>query len=919
MLKEQIKNTIPALLIAVISMGYVSAADAAKPDSPGKPGGGSGGGGGADCTISTSPSPAVITEGGSIDFTGSVSGKQPSTYAWTFDDGSPSSSSQKTVTITYTTAGSYTAELNGTNGKGKSCSTTTTVTVNTAGGGGGGGGGSSDTSFNSTSSNGAVTSPVSVEDLINPGSHTLLVANDLGMHCADMDYQIFTILPPFNVKHAQVIQRGTNGGSPELLDDTDVEVIYSAVSAPAGKDPALANSTASDRGEATVYKGNFWDTVSGDANALWFEVYSPLYFGLLQPTDLVHDKGLPVPDSMKLAGNGGANCLESADPRAECQLVQADMPGISNPYLANEPHMFARFDHSFNFFNGLLGGLGLGAVIPETNWFSEEGIPIMPVDDEGRNNSYPLLRVQARDKATGEILATTDSVVPVASEADCQQCHARTMDCEVVNNTYGYSMQCDEEALDRSHPEIPEYQMPVVAELGDPDIPGETMEQQLLNAAKINILRLHDAKNGHLYVSQSDDGNGGLTWASTPCTDGTQDSCLDKQRRVVCASCHYSPALDLAQLGPTDSLHTQQTRHISMSRAMHGHHGDLMDKQGTTALFPNMPAPDDPMRLEPVAEHTANYPLAPTDTNMTVEDYVLQQSCYSCHPGKRTKCLRGAMASAGVVCQDCHGDMLAVGDDFTHDFPNNPGNMDTSKRIPWAVEPACQSCHVGDAINQPSDQNGFIYASDNIRLLRAFRTQDADAATPIKSPDSAFAENQVVNDQGKTVDALYRLSKGHGGLMCEGCHGSTHAIWPNANDDANDNIAAKQIQGHVGTITECTSCHDSSFNIDDFKGNLDSNGRMKGPHGMHPVGDPMWNEKHKEVFNDGGSAADLCETCHGSDGLGTVLSSTATDRVFECKSNGTLCSNDQKTVTFPKGTPVGCVECHNNKIGRGGS
>jgi hypothetical protein len=50
-----------------------------------------------------------------------------------------------------------------------------------------------------------------------------------------------------------------------------------------------------------------------------------------------------------------------------------------------------------------------------------------------------------------------------------------------------------------------------------------------------------------------------------------------------------------------------------------------------------------------------------------------------------------------------------------------------------------------------------------------------------------------------------------------------------------------------------------------------------------------------------------------------VLSSTATDRVFECKSNGTLCSNDQKTVTFPKGTPVGCVECHNNKIGRGGS
>ena len=52
---------------------------------------------------------------------------------------------------------------------------------------------------------------------------------------------------------------------------------------------------------------------------------------------------------------------------------------------------------------------------------------------------------------------------------------------------------------------------------------------------------------------------------------------------------------------------------------------------------------------------------------------------------------------------------------------------------------------------------------------------------------SRFAENQ----------SLYRLSgnkdgsgKGHGGVMCEGCHGSTHAIWPNQNPFANDNITA---------------------------------------------------------------------------------------------------------------------------------
>ena len=41
--------------------------------------GGGGGGGGANCTITTDPAPAEIDEGGSVRFTGSVSGKGPAT------------------------------------------------------------------------------------------------------------------------------------------------------------------------------------------------------------------------------------------------------------------------------------------------------------------------------------------------------------------------------------------------------------------------------------------------------------------------------------------------------------------------------------------------------------------------------------------------------------------------------------------------------------------------------------------------------------------------------------------------------------------------------------------------------------------------------------------------------------------------
>ena len=59
-------------------------------------------------------------------------------------------------------------------------------------------------------------------------STVVLAANDLGMHCMDREFSIFSILPPFNVVNAQVIGHDANG-SPVLLDDLDVNVRYGAV------------------------------------------------------------------------------------------------------------------------------------------------------------------------------------------------------------------------------------------------------------------------------------------------------------------------------------------------------------------------------------------------------------------------------------------------------------------------------------------------------------------------------------------------------------------------------------------------------------------------------------------------------------------------------------------------------------------
>jgi len=456
------------------------------------------------------------------------------------------------------------------------------------------------------------------------------------------------------------------------------------------------------------------------------------------------------------------------------------------------------------------------------------------------------MRVQAVGKGAdatkaANVKASLDIVLPVASEADCRNCH---------NGVDGRA------AVFAS---VTKYQNGtpwVIAQ--EATAPGPDKAN---NAAKINILRLHDAKWGAKYTSSA---NG----AATPCNGGTESSCLESRRAIQCSQCHYSPALDLAQVGPIDEPAVgvdgrQQTRHISMSRAMHFNHGQY------DTLFPAMPLPKSPGRT------------------LAVQTEILDQTCYQCHPGKQTKCLRGAMGAGGVVCQDCHGDMKQVGNDFTAGFPAGTG-ADLGKRVPWAVEPKCQSCHVGDAKSVTAmNRTDHIVASDGIRNLLAFTKSSAATAAVkiIDAPGSRFAENQK----------LYRLSKGHGGVFCQGCHGGTHAEWPNPNPVANDNIAASQLQGHSGTLIECTTCHAA--------GSLGLT--LNGPHGMHPVNDPTWTARHSDLAE---TNLDSCRTCHGLKGQGTVLSRVAATRTLRRSDDGTA------TVTLAKGTAVRCDTCHENKL-----
>ena len=700
------------------------------------------------------------------------------------------------------------------------------------------------------------------------GDVTILANNDLGMHCADQDYRIFSILPPYNVIGAQVILRGQE---PDLLTRADgVELSYYAIASnivDPNDDTAPPSATDSvnstSQNAAGIFKGNFWSTDGNGMDPNGFLAYDPLYpAGVLGMFPFLPDLGLPAPEVERLwLGDGTLHAEQSA------------MPGIALPYSANDPQPFHTFAEDFPFFTSF----GFGYIAQNFRRYLAEGVPIMPVDDQGRGNAYPLMRVQAHD-AGGNLLAEVDTVLPVASEADCQGCHLEQevcngldlgIPCDDIANWYGRGAEfITGDTIDTSDPSAAGF------------VPGETAEQVALNAAKINILRLHDARHG---------------------------TALDADRFITCATCHYSPALDLAQLGPNDDNGKEQTQHVSMSRAMHGFHGGLRDDRvndpdGVFAgLFPDMPPPS-----ERTPEQKAQ---------------ILEETCYNCHPGKRTKCLRGAMETGGMVCQDCHGQSTQVGNDFTADFPVTPGVPVAGLRVPWANEPLCQSCHVGDA-NQvqslfdsgaladaainASDKSGN---SDGLRLEMAYPLSEHasnggdDLLTPFDFSNSRFASNLP----------LYRLSggddgsgKGHGGLSCEGCHGSTHAIWPNGNPWANDNKTAMDLQGHTGTIIECSTCHDGDL------GNT-----LDGPHGMHPVGGTHFaNGGHENLAE---SQRNACRACHGRNGEGTVLSRAAADRTFtieECE-NGTLCPNGEYgnfTVHLARGEPVSCVMCHGNEL-----
>jgi hypothetical protein len=181
---------------------------------------------------------------------------------------------------------------------------------------------------------------------------------------------------------------------------------------------------------------------------------------------------------------------------------------------------------------------------------------------------------------------------------------------------------------------------------------------------------------------------------------------LQAGTRHACNECHADPVLDAPGKPGVPGL----------SQAMHGFHADKM--------------------------HLSSY----------------KNSCYNCHPGRRTRCLRGVMARAGMTCVDCHGTEAQVAASIV------------AGRTPWLNEPDC-----GNAGCHPS--NG----SNGGRLYRQSYLQNG--------PEEM-----------------------NGFILCEMCHNGTHAEWRSTR--AIDNRVPLALQGRAAPVgTRCSACHQGSGRI----------------------------------------------------------------------------------------------------------
>ncbi len=163
-------------------------------------------------------------------------------------------------------------------------------------------------------------------------------------------------------------------------------------------------------------------------------------------------------------------------------------------------------------------------------YWTADGIPTMPYDDQGNRNPFSMAKIVARDSG-GNVLATANIVLSVSDEMSCSKCHASNSD---------------------------PYAKPASGWENDPD-PAKDV--------KLNILKKHDDRFQIMRYLPQLRGRGYLYQITLYRTAKSGTS-------VLCASCHSTNALGAPGLPGVRS----------MTSAMHSLHGPQINLDNGQSL-----------------------------------------------------------------------------------------------------------------------------------------------------------------------------------------------------------------------------------------------------------------------------------------------------------------------------------------------
>lgn len=202
---------------------------------------------------------------------------------------------------------------------------------------------------------------------------------------------------------------------------------------------------------------------------------------------------------------------------------------------------------------------------------------------------------------------------------------------------------------------------------------------------------------------------------------------LMAQRPVLCASCHGSNALSLPG----------KTGVSNLSLAIHGRHA-----------------------------------------RAGIDDGTMNGTCYLCHPGPQTKCLRDSMFQKGLTCYNCHGTLT---------------NVAAATRRPWLDEPRCASCH------------GATFGESAGVLYRKAKGHQGIYCEACHGSPHAITPTTEANDNVQAT-----LLQGHAGTIntCTVCHIATPSFGGPHHDIAMHPTGNTWVSAHEdANKSNCALCH----------------------------------------------------------------------------------------------------------------